>query len=272
MAAAESAPVLECSAHLQCPEAVHQRRARGRWLPSDLDVCVALLILGLLAPHASDAQACECGKQLSIADGLSQADAVFVGRVVDLWPVGVKGNHQIIPGLRVSFRVKERFKGDPATAAVTVLGPCAFRFERDQSYLVFAERDFTGDLSAPTCLPTVDLCGLPLSGETRRALGAPLAATFEPPDRPGPPESRGHRMARRAALVGIMSRIQLSDTWDRWAGSEHGPETQLAAGVTLGGVLGWLLVQLRRRRFTRVAWLALGTPGLLALGFFVWMS
>ena len=106
------------------------------------------LCLAVVALLAQPACGCQCGELPSIAQGLATADAVFAGRVVEVWPVRVSAAGYDGIAQRATLRVDARFKGvapmKSADAAEQTLfetgGTCSFRFTRGEAYLVFARR------------------------------------------------------------------------------------------------------------------------------------
>ena len=88
-----------------------------------------------------------CAGPRPVREWLAEADAVFLGRVTAVRPVGC--DHL------VSFRVQERFKGAPAATVDVFVGilswQCMRRYDTGMEDVVFARADADGRLTIPMC-------------------------------------------------------------------------------------------------------------------------
>ncbi len=97
-----------------------------------------------------DALACSCAPPHEVPEAVDNATRVFVGSVIEV--EDVDAFHQ-----RVTFRVKEHFKGSPVemvelvTAKSSVM--CGYPFLEDASYVVYAHGK-DGDLGTGSCSRT----------------------------------------------------------------------------------------------------------------------
>ncbi|MFT3924723.1 MAG: hypothetical protein QM778_19465 [Myxococcales bacterium] len=117
---------------------------------------LSLLALGFFAFQASPAKACKCAP-LSVTEGLSQADAVFEGRVVSIEDQA-DPNQPGITRKRVTLSIVRVWKDLEDVETVSVItnaesAACGFHFEPKQSYLVYATRN-EQDLSVHSCSRT----------------------------------------------------------------------------------------------------------------------
>lgn len=115
--------------------------------------CVATIILCLLLPPPAAAQDCGCPTSLTPCAGYWGAAVVFAGRVD-----AVKRR---AGGELASFTVLESFRGLASSAVEVVTGPpghrCAVRFRVGREYMVYANRDRTGVVTASVCSRTREL-------------------------------------------------------------------------------------------------------------------
>jgi len=88
-----------------------------------------------------------CAGPRPVREWLAEADAVFLGRVTAVRPLGC--DHL------VSFRVLERFKGGPAATIDVFVGlmswQCTRRYDVGMEDVVFALVDVEGNLTIPMC-------------------------------------------------------------------------------------------------------------------------
>ncbi len=105
-------------------------------------LCALGLVLTALA-YGSPALACKCAPH-SVAQALSQAEAVFEGRVVSIEDVEA-GGEPSQQKKRVTLSIVRVWKDLEDVETVTVTtnaesAACGFHFELDKSYLVYANR------------------------------------------------------------------------------------------------------------------------------------
>jgi hypothetical protein len=121
---------------------------------------VALLLLPLaflLLPSRADA--CSCVGGLPICQTFWEADAVFAGEVLSIDPVP-DGADPAFSRKRVRFQVQETWRGG-VEGVVEIRtgaggGDCGYRFERGETYLVYAH-GHEGTLSTSICTRTKKL-------------------------------------------------------------------------------------------------------------------
>jgi hypothetical protein len=123
---------------------------------------VAFIVASWLT-GATPVEACSCGVTFPACQGAWIADAVFIGRVVNITNVeGVQeSRHVFLRSRRVTLEVLEKFRGDSllvpreGASAVEVFtgqgsGDCGIDFKQGGDYLVFA----TASKDAPALLQT----------------------------------------------------------------------------------------------------------------------
>lgn len=112
-----------------------------------------ILLAACLAPVSARAAACDCKKSLTPSEARKQAEAVFVGTVVEAHRERTQGGYE----WRVRLSVEQSWKGaDGDDAIVYVLGDdCAVSFEAGKRYLVYARRqEGRGRLVTDSCTRT----------------------------------------------------------------------------------------------------------------------
>lgn len=121
----------------------------------------AVAILGCLATSEARLSACECIGPITPCLAAENAQAVFVGQVVEITPVTLlsKGGKPVpVYSRRVSFKVIESLRGgvDDTVDVYTGSGggDCGFGFSRGKSYLVYAHRATDGLLATGICART----------------------------------------------------------------------------------------------------------------------
>ncbi|HEX8283026.1 MAG TPA: hypothetical protein VF588_06710 [Pyrinomonadaceae bacterium] len=106
---------------------------------------VALFAALLLSLNAREARACSCA-DFSVRQKFRGADAVFLGRVVELTPFGPTEDFPAAMYL-VRFEVERRWKGDAgrevtAVADVDIPNMCGdLKLAVGESYLIYAPRE-----------------------------------------------------------------------------------------------------------------------------------
>src|ERR1041385_6732700 len=97
---------------------------------------IILLAACCLAPHVARGAGCECKKSLTPPEARKQAEAVFVGTVVESHRERTPGGYE----WRVRLSVEQSWKGaDEDDVIVYVTGDdCAVTFEAGKRYLVYA--------------------------------------------------------------------------------------------------------------------------------------
>jgi hypothetical protein len=100
-------------------------------------------IFALLAFSAPSAFSCSCAPKPSVGKALSQADAVFVGRVI-AWhnaTIETAPGHSS-SGYSFAFEVEKLFKGARASEVAVLTGigrgDCGYPFQVGEQYLVYA--------------------------------------------------------------------------------------------------------------------------------------
>ena len=239
------------------------------------------LCLAIVALLAQPVCGCQCGEVPSIARGLATADAVFAGRVVEVWPVRVTAAGDDCIAQRATLRADARFKGvapmKSAAAAEQTLfetgGNCSYRFTRGEAYLVFAKRGADGRLGASICSPTRGLAEL--GSEDLAALGVAGGGASALDRGPVAPESLAHLAARRGELAVLVAAGAARAVWRGWGETASGLFLRLALTVAAAGALPMLLLLLRRRRFLLCAQIFVAGPlviGASVLGWAYWYA
>jgi hypothetical protein len=119
-------------------------------------LCVFVLMSVLMPGLDTPASACSCGRS-TVAEGLENADAVFIGTVVkmEVVEVDVEDAVSIIEATVQRGRV---FKGDvPEKVVFTTSNGCcycALMYTIAEPYLFFADEDDDGSLSTNACSRT----------------------------------------------------------------------------------------------------------------------
>lgn len=172
----------------------------------------ALLSLGLVLTalaFARPALACKCAPH-SVAQALSQADAVFEGRVVAIEDVNTGGEPPAAKK-RVTLNIVRVWKDLEDVETVTVTtnaesAACGFHFEIDHSYLVYANR---ADqlLSVHSCTRTRPMSD---AGEDLSQLGGgvtPVRITPAAPAQATKPEAQTTKPPKRGGCAVSVSRV-----------------------------------------------------------------
>ena len=248
----------------------------------DIARIVVRLAPGLivLASWAQPAHGCSCGAS-SIPEEIWSADAVFTGRVVEIWPIRVTADGYDGIAQRATLRVDARFENPlrpplPTPTAETLFnagGNCDYRFERGEAYLVFAYRGADGELRTSKCSSTRTLAEV-----TAADLAAFTVNGFKPTalDRgPVAPESLIHLAARRGALAALVATGAARAVWRGWGDTASGLFLRLALTLAGVGALPTAILLLRRRRFVLCAQIFLAGPlvvGASALGWAYWYA
>jgi hypothetical protein len=118
-------------------------------------------ILGCLATSEARLSACTCRLAISSCVAFEDAEAVFVGQVLEITPIKpapTEGAPLHFFARRVSFKVTESLRGglDDTVEVYTGSGggDCGFGFTKGKSYLVYAHRESTGQLTTGICSRT----------------------------------------------------------------------------------------------------------------------
>jgi len=118
-------------------------------------------MLGCLATSEARLSACDCVIAISPCVAFEDAEAVFVGQVVEINPVKTPPKGETVQPFyarRVSFKVTESLRGgvDDTLEVYTGSGggDCGFGFSKGKSYLVYAHRASSGRLSTGICSRT----------------------------------------------------------------------------------------------------------------------
>ena len=106
-------------------------------------IFVLAVIASLLAPWP--ASPCSC-REFTLKESLDRSDAVFVGKVIRLEPLGVWSFRAILKPVEV---VKGSLPGE-VEFVTGVEVPCSFGFDLAETYLVFANRN-DGVLNTSGC-------------------------------------------------------------------------------------------------------------------------
>jgi hypothetical protein len=134
---------------------------------SVLAIPVIAGILGL--PHG--ALACTCAQPISVQEGLTQADAVFVG-LVERFELRDSGRV-------ATFRVRRAWKGLEAHRIQVATGggdgDCGYHFIAGVEYLVFAHRDASDTLRTSICTRTKQASGEAVDDLKALGDGAPIS-------------------------------------------------------------------------------------------------
>ncbi len=124
-----------------------------------------LLVASFLAVSAQPALACKCDDSETVKEGVTEAGAVFAGKVAK------------IQGGVVTIEVSWVWKGGPMTKVITINTPepngaaCRYPFKKDELYLVYAPRGAKGELITPLCTRTKLLAE---AEQDIRELGLPM--------------------------------------------------------------------------------------------------
>jgi hypothetical protein len=120
-------------------------------------------MLSCLGTTEARLSACECVGPISPCIAAEDAQAVFVGQVVGITPVTPPATGETVPPMpflarRVSFKVTESLRGgvDDTVEVYTGSGggDCGFSFSKGKSYLVYARRAASGQLTTGICART----------------------------------------------------------------------------------------------------------------------
>jgi hypothetical protein len=169
----------------------------------------------------SELSACQCASKPSVEDSLAQGAEIFLGQVVNLWPVLLQTSEQAHIGQVATFHVQASWSDSVQGRAEVVSGlsNCDFVFRHGRTYLVYARKSaLARGLSASVCSRTSEY------GPANRdldKLGAPVSEAQAAPVRS---ERYLHRFARRVATAWIFAK---GTARHRWA----------SLSVTTGGVV-----------------------------------
>ena len=118
-------------------------------------------VLGCLGTTEARLSACECVGPISPCVAYGNAQAIFIGQALEITPVEPPPKGQTpLPFMnrRVSFKVTESLRGgvDDTVEVYTGSGggDCGFGFAKGKSYLVYAHRSPTGQLTTGICART----------------------------------------------------------------------------------------------------------------------
>jgi hypothetical protein len=118
-------------------------------------------LLGCLVTSEARLSACECISPISPCIAFEDAQAIFVGQVLEITVVTpqLKGEAAMpFQSRRVSFKVTESLRGgvDDTLEVYTGNGggDCGFGFAKGKSYLVYARRGTDGRLTTGICART----------------------------------------------------------------------------------------------------------------------
>ncbi len=118
-------------------------------------------ILGCLGTSQARLSACECVGPILPCMAAERAQAVFVGQVLEITPVEPPPKGQPpgpVASRRVLFKITESLLGgvDDTVEVYTGSGggDCGFSFAKGKSYLVYAHRGSTGQLTTGICART----------------------------------------------------------------------------------------------------------------------
>src|SRR5262245_32007714 len=124
-------------------------------------VLLAVTILACLVTTQVRLYACECVGPVTTCLAAERATAVFVGQVAEITKRGVAVPDAPPAGAnwrRVSFKVTESLRGDVPDAVVVFTGSgggdCGYDFGAGKSYLVYASKAPTGQLTTGICART----------------------------------------------------------------------------------------------------------------------
>ncbi len=120
--------------------------------------CLALVFVVAINPGPSSI-ACSCAPKPSLRTAVSQASAVFVGRVVSRRTSSWIDHRSTCTRHNYTFEVKKLYKG-PRSAELVVFtghgeGDCGFVFEAGKTYLVYAYD--VEELETSICTRTVEI-------------------------------------------------------------------------------------------------------------------
>lgn len=118
-------------------------------------------ILGCLGTSEARLNACECVGTILPCLAAENAQAVFVGQVLEIAPVNTPPQGEPLTPFyarKVSFKVAESLRGavDETIEVYTGNGggDCGFSFTKGKSYLVYAHRGTDGRLTTGICART----------------------------------------------------------------------------------------------------------------------
>jgi hypothetical protein len=118
-------------------------------------------VLGCLLTTQARLFACECVGPVTTCLAAERATAVFVGQVAEITKRGVAVADAPPAGAnwrRVSFKVSESLRGDVPETVVVFTGSgggdCGYDFSAGKSYLVYASKAPTGQLTTGICART----------------------------------------------------------------------------------------------------------------------
>jgi len=121
----------------------------------------AVAMLGCLATTEARLHACECIGPVLPCLAAENAQAVFVGQVVEIAPVSPPPKGQApgpVVSRRVLFKITESLMGgvDDTVEVYTGSGggDCGFNFAKGKSYLVYAHRGTDARLTTGICART----------------------------------------------------------------------------------------------------------------------
>ena len=140
-----------------------------------IGVLLAVVLVGTATFLPHTAHACTCAAGIAPEEAYENAEAVFVGRVVD-----IDDSREFVsawddrPHRRVDLLVTERWKGARQNLVTVATGmgdgDCGYGFEREKEYLVYAGggASYGTDLSTGICNRTMPLAD---AGAALDALG-----------------------------------------------------------------------------------------------------
>ena len=119
----------------------------------------AIAMLGCLATTQARLFACDCISPATPCVSAQNAQAVFVGKVVEIVVVNLERGQSSPPASRrVSFSVTETFRGSAKDAVAVYTGSgggdCGYDFKKGKSYLVYAHQAISGELVTSICART----------------------------------------------------------------------------------------------------------------------
>lgn len=118
-------------------------------------------MLGCLLTTQAPLSACECVGPVTTCLAAERAAAIFVGQAIEITKRGVAVPDAPPAGAnwrRVSLKVTESLRGDVPDAAILFTGSgggdCGFDFSAGKSYLIYASKAPTGQLTTGICART----------------------------------------------------------------------------------------------------------------------
>ncbi len=187
------------------------------------------LTIGLALAGVEGAAGCSCGEVLTPLAGLEQADAVFEGRVTNIWPVFFEIDEFDVFGNSYTLTVTARWKGEigRTVTLIDAYGNCSFPFRWGVSYTVFANQTNVRPSAwvATICGPTTDRLAYEDYKSLGRAEAFPVAGSVPPA------ESLAHIAARRIVLAFKGLESSANKYW-------HGSLDESVGGVLLKYGLG----------------------------------